>query len=381
MNILIFYASYGSGHLSAATSIENYIKDNYPQHKTLKIDCVEYINKSINKISTSAYKNIAVKTPLLWGQVYKLMKNELFLDITQFSNRFMAKKLFQLFEDFNPDLVISCHPLGGQITSFLKSHNKTNCKLATILTDFAMHEQWLIGKKQTDYFFVSNQEMKTSLINEEIYPNKIYISGIPISSKFSQNFDKTEINKMLNLDNNKKTIIFFGGGSLGLSKTKIHTILYSLLTAVDENYQIIIISGKNEKLYKSFQDTINNSNTKATTKLILFSTKIPELLSISSFAITKAGGLTVSECIASKVPVIIINPIPGQEEENSQYIENKKMGIWLKPNNISTQFFKDFFNNEKLIQEIKKNEEKFSNSNSTEKICNILLNNHNYPPV
>ena len=84
MNILIFYASYGSGHLSAATSIENYIKDNYPQHKTLKIDCVEYINKSINKISTSAYKNIAVKTPLLWGQVYKLMKNELFLDITQF---------------------------------------------------------------------------------------------------------------------------------------------------------------------------------------------------------------------------------------------------------------------------------------------------------
>ena len=57
------------------------------------------------------------------------------------------------------------------------------------------------------------------------------------------------------------------------------------------------------------------------------------------------------------------------------------MGIWLKPNNISTQFFKDFFNNEKLIQEIKKNEEKFSNSNSTEKICNILLNNHNYPPV
>ena len=151
MNILLFYASYGSGHLSAATAIEQYIRENYPDAKTLKIDCVEYINKSINKISTSVYKSIILKTPVLWGQVYKLLKNDTILDITQFSNRFMAKKIFTLFEDFEPDLVISCHPLGGQITSFLKSHKKTNCKLATVMTDFASHKQWLIGKDYTDY--------------------------------------------------------------------------------------------------------------------------------------------------------------------------------------------------------------------------------------
>ena len=375
MNILLFYASYGSGHLSAATAIEQYIKENYPDAKTLKIDCVEYINKSINKISTSAYKSIILKTPVLWGQVYKLLKNDTILDITQFSNRFMAKKIFTLFEDFEPDLVISCHPLGGQITSFLKSHKKTNCKLATVMTDFASHKQWLIGKDYTDYFFVSNIEMKTSLISEGIYPNKIYVSGIPISPNFYKNYDKENIYKSLNIENNKTNIIFFGGGSLGLSSSSnIQAILTSLLQATDESHQIIIISGKNQKLYNDFQKTINNTYHKSQIKLIDFTTELPELLPITSFVITKPGGLTITECISTNVPIILINPIPGQEKENAQYIADNKMGIWVKESKPTSEYFHEIFNDTKLIEEIKENQKKYSHKNSTKNICDILIN-------
>lgn len=375
MNILLFYASYGSGHLSAATAIEQYIRENYPDAKTLKIDCVEYINKSINKISTSAYKSIILKTPKLWGQVYKLLKNDTILDITQFSNRFMAKKIFTLFEDFEPDLVISCHPLGGQITSFLKSHKKTNCKLATVMTDFASHKQWLIGKDYTDYFFVSNIEMKTSLISEGIYPNKIYVSGIPISPNFYKNYDKENIYKSLNIAKNKKNIIFFGGGSLGLSSSSnIQAILTSLLQATDESHQIIIISGKNQKLYNDFQKTINNTYHKSEIKLIDFTTKLPELLPITSFVITKPGGLTITECISTNVPIILINPIPGQEKENAQYIADNKMGIWIKTNKPTSEYFQEIFNDTKLIEEIKEKQKKYSHINSTKNICDILIN-------
>lgn len=375
MNILLFYASYGSGHLSAATAIEQYIREHYPDAKTLKIDCVEYINKSINKISTSAYKSIILKTPMLWGQVYKLLKNDTILDITQFSNRFMAKKIFTLFEDFEPDLVISCHPLGGQITSFLKSHKKTNCKLATVMTDFASHKQWLIGKDYTDYFFVSNIEMKTSLISEGIYPNKIYVSGIPISPNFYKNYDKENIYKSLNIEKNKKNIIFFGGGSLGLSSSSnIQAILTSLLQATDESHQIIIISGKNQKLYNDFQKTINNTYHKSQIKLIDFTTELPELLPITSFVITKPGGLTITECISTNVPIILINPIPGQEKENAQYIADNKMGIWIKATKPTSEYFQEIFNDTKLIEEIKENQKKYSHINSTKNICDILIN-------
>ena len=312
---------------------------------------------------------------MLWGQVYKLLKNDTILDITQFSNRFMAKKIFTLFEDFEPDLVISCHPLGGQITSFLKSHKKTNCKLATVMTDFASHKQWLIGKDYTDYFFVSNIEMKTSLISEGIYPNKIYVSGIPISPNFYKNYDKENIYKSLNIEKNKKNIIFFGGGSLGLSSSSnIQAILTSLLQATDESHQIIIISGKNQKLYNDFQKTINNTYHKSQIKLIDFTTELPELLPITSFVITKPGGLTITECISTNVPIILINPIPGQEKENAQYIADNKMGIWIKATKPTSEYFQEIFNDTKLIEEIKENQKKYSHINSTKNICDILIN-------
>ena len=76
----------------------------------------------------------------------------------------MAKKLLELFKDFQPDIVISTHPFSSQMTSYLKEHGKIDCKLATVLTDFASHPQWLIGKEFGDYFFVSNDKMREDLI-------------------------------------------------------------------------------------------------------------------------------------------------------------------------------------------------------------------------
>ena len=175
---------------------------------------------------------------------------------------------------------------------------------------------------------------------------------------------------------NKKNIIFFGGGSLGLSSsTNVQNILTSLLQATNESYQIIIISGKNQKLYNEFQKTITNTNHTSNTKLIDFTTQIPELLPITSFVITKPGGLTITECITSNVPVILINPIPGQEKENAQYIVDKKMGIWIKTNKPTPEYFQDILNDDKLIKEIKNNQKIYSHLNSTQNICNILINN------
>ena len=243
------------------------------------------------------------------------------------------------------------------------------------MTDFASHKQWLIGKDYTDYFFVSNIEMKTSLISEGIYPNKIYVSGIPISPNFYKNYDKENIYKSLNIAKNKKNIIFFGGGSLGLSSSSnIQAILTSLLQATDESHQIIIISGKNQKLYNDFQKTINNTYHKSQIKLIDFTTELPELLPITSFVITKPGGLTITECISTNVPIILINPIPGQEKENAQYIADNKMGIWIKATKPTSEYFQEIFNDTKLIEEIKENQKKYSHINSTKNICDILIN-------
>ena len=207
--VLIFYASYGGGHLSAAKSIKQYIDENYTDVQTEMIDCVKYINKALDKVTTGAYREMAKKAPWAWEKVYYKSQAGLLAKVSTTSNKVMAVKMAKLFREFNPDLVISTHPFGSQMTSYLKQKNKTNCKLATVMTDFAPHDQWLIGNAFADFYFVSNESMKTSMINSEIPENKIYVTGIPISGRFIQNYDRQELLNTFGLKPDKKTILFF----------------------------------------------------------------------------------------------------------------------------------------------------------------------------
>ena len=137
--ILVFYGSYGGGHLSAAKAIENYIKQNYKDIEIQLVDCVEYINKGLNKISTEAYNETAKKAPWAWKKAYDLANKSLTLKAISTSSKLLSLKLNKLLQDFCPDLIISTHPFATQMCASLKEKEKINCKLATILTDFHIH--------------------------------------------------------------------------------------------------------------------------------------------------------------------------------------------------------------------------------------------------
>ena len=122
--ILIFYGAYGGGHLSAAKAIKNYLDNHYEDCETLMIDCVEYINKYINKLSTTAYKEMAKKAPWMWKRIYSNSDHGALAKITTTSNKLMARKLNNILQEFEPDLVISTHPFGVQMTTYLKSKGK-----------------------------------------------------------------------------------------------------------------------------------------------------------------------------------------------------------------------------------------------------------------
>jgi len=254
-NIVIFYASYGGGHLAAAKAIEEHINKNYPNYKTYLLDCVKCVNKPINSVTTGAYKFLTKNSPKLWGNVYSNSNVGFLGKFSTSLNHILAKRLGTLLLKINPELVISVHPFSSQMTSYLKEKNKINCKLATVLTDFEPHDQWLIGKDYTDYFFVAHENMKYELIDKEIDESKVYATGIPISSRFLVNYNYNEICANFKLNPNKKTILFFGGGEFGLGKEKTLKILKYLVDNIN-GFQIIAISGRNEKMKKILKNLL-----------------------------------------------------------------------------------------------------------------------------
>ena len=374
--ILILYAKYGGGHSSAANAIKNYIDSHFTDTETNIVDCMEYINRAINKISTSTYKKITSSTPRLWKTVYYHSEKGILSKISNGSNKFMARKLFHLVEEYKPDIIISTHMFSTQMISYLKKKNKVHSKLATILTDFAPHEQWLVGCKYGDYFFVSNDKMRDTLINDfGISKNKVFATGIPLSEKFQMEFDKQEVYQSFGLNSNKKVILFFGGGEFGLGKDRTVSILNSLAKHIDE-YQIIAVSGRNKKMYDAFIDVANELGNPEELKIYDFITNVPEAMSISSLVVTKPGGLTSSESLASSLPMLIINPIPGQEEENAEFIEQAGAGLWIRKTDDVDLIINNLLNAKDMIQRMKEQAEKISHRNATKDICEIILNNN-----
>ena len=381
MKILIFYASYGGGHLNAAKSINDYIINNYPNNDVELIDCMKYVNKTIEKLTTAAYREMAKKAPWAWGKIYSDSQKGPLAHLSSRSNKIMAIKLLRLLREKQPDVIISTHPFGSQMCSYLKRKNKITAKIATIMTDFSPHDQWLVGHEFTDYFFVANDKMKNYLINKGITENKISVTGIPISNRFLKTYNKKEILDTYNLSEDKFTVLFFGGGEFGLGKTKTAEIFESFVQeSLKEKIQIIAIAGKNPKMKASFKEIVSkysvNTNTTDITnnvKILEFTNQVPELMSISDLVVTKPGGLTTSESLASHLPMLIINPIPGQEEENAEFLEDKGIAIWLRKNDDSKLIIENLLADNQKLNLMKENTKLLARPHSTETICKMIL--------
>lgn len=371
--ILIFYGAYGGGHLAAAKSIKQYIDENYPDAETLMIDCIEYINKYLNKLSTTAYKEMAKKAPWMWKKVYTNSTKGALSKISKGANRLMARKLDVILQEFKPDLVISTHPFSNQMCTNLKKKRKINCKIATVLTDFAPHPQWTVDSDFIDYFFVSNYEIKDALINEYgVAEFKVFVTGIPVSERFLQPFNKEEIYKEFELDPSKDVILFFAGGEFGLGRKRTRMIFRALIRLL-KNTQVVAISGKNNRMYNKFLSLVEFHNAQDRIKVFKYTTKVPELMSISKYVITKPGGLTTTESLVSGLPLVIINPIPGQEEENAEFLEKNNLALWIKKDDNGARVIKNIYRHPEILEKMKNNIPDFAKPHSTEDICTILL--------
>ncbi len=370
--VLIFYASYGGGHLSAAKSIEECINSNYPNVETELIDCMKYISKTIEKVTTTAYKEFAKKMPWAWGRIYSDSQKGPLAHITTRSNKVMAIKLLKLLREKKPDLIVSTHPFGSQMCSYLKRKNKINSQIATIMTDFAPHDQWLVGSDYTDFFFVAHDKMKSYLVEKGISESKVFATGIPISNKFLENYDRNEILNYFGLRDDLKTVLFFAGGEYGLGKNRTLKIFKCFVQDFDD-IQLIAIAGKNEKMKLAFEEIVKKNNKENSVKVLEYTDKVPELMSISDLVVTKPGGLTTTESLVSNLPIVVINPIPGQEEENAQFLENNNIAVWIRKNDDSEAVLKKLFSDPEKINEMKFNTDILAKKNSTKDICDIML--------
>lgn len=159
---------------------------------------------------------------------------------------------------------------------------------------------------------------------------------------------------------------------MGLGKDRTCEILRTLIQEF-ENIQVVAISGKNEIMNQEFNKIVNNTNSSNRIKVLEYTKKVPELMSISNIVITKPGGLTTTESLASGLPMIIINPIPGQEEQNAEFLEKKGVGVWLKKDDNIQKVLNSVMASDEKLSQMKHNAQGLANKMSTQDICKKIL--------
>lgn len=324
--ILIVSASIGSGHHQAAQAVARQIACQYPQAKVEIVDFMAEENSYFNTLLKETYLTMLSLSPNMYDFLYRWTHiASTGSPVQNLLAVVMKKTMEKLIIQYRPQLIICTHPFPCAAAAYLKRNGKISATLAAVVTDFTVHRLWVY--QEVDLYFVGTSEMRLELQKYGILGRRTHVTGIPISADFQRCHSKQNILKELQLSPGLPTLLIMGGG-LGLGG--VEQALASIADCTIP-LQVLVISGNNHKLRESLASHIGTC--KHRIRVIGFSNRIPELMACADLLITKPGALTISEALASKLPMILFESIPGQEKDNAAYLAEKGAALWLKNSN------------------------------------------------
>src|SRR6267142_2731604 len=337
--VLLLSASAGAGHVRAAEAIEKALKEKSEEAglscEIRHVDTLKFTNRVFRHLYSKAYIVVVNKLPDLSGWVYdkldKPWKNErrrLALD------KLNTRPFVKLLREYQPDMIVCTHFLPAEIVSWLKAKERLASRQVIIVTDFDVHAMWLCH--HYEQYFVAIDESRAYLEALGIPGDKITVSGIPIDPVFALHKDKHEMRLKHGLETERTTILLSAGG-FGVGSVDA---LISSLLPLQHSAQIVAICGRNEELKERLTKLAAGMKRSATVivKPVGYTQEMDELMAASDLVLGKPGGLTTSEALAKGLVFVIVNPIPGQEERNSDHLLEGAAAI--RCNNLPTLAYK-----------------------------------------
>ena len=333
--VLILSASVGAGHLRAAEAVELAVKELDPQATVENVDVLKFTNAVFRRVYSQAYLDLANKLPHVLGDFYDLLDRKP-------SPRHKSDKLRRLVQRLNLgrflkflgeepwDVIVNTHFLPAEIIARLKRKKKFPTPQMTVVTDFETHRLWV--NEPCEHYFTATEEAAIHLRSWGVPEGAISITGIPIHPAFSKCQGRNECLRRHGLAGDRPVVLQLSGG-FGVGPIEK---IYRAILDVEVPLEIVVVSGRNEMLKAGLEKIAFPERHR--THVLGFTTEIHELMAAADVVVSKPGGLTTSEVLASGAAMAIINPIPGQESRNSDFLlEN---GAAIKLNNLSTVPYK-----------------------------------------
>ena len=333
MRILNATVTAGGGHLAAAAALNEAWSALRPEDCLEKVDLVKFFSPLHRRVHADGYVQLVTRAPELWGLMFeKTDRPEVARRMNRLRRLFPSNsrtRFARCVRQFDPDVVLCTHYLPletlGQLRQKAQSGRGTrgvrsqkgraeaarpHPLVVCIITDFEAHALWM--DPCVDLYCVAAEETKARLVARGAAPENVVVTGIPVSSKFSAKVEPKAVRKAMGLRDDLPVLLVpsggFGMGPVGQ--------VVAALDKVERPFQVLVVTGRNAEL----RQELAAQDRKHPTRVLGFVTNMHELMTIADLILTKPGGLTSSEALALGRPLFILNPIPGQEAANSDFL-------------------------------------------------------------
>jgi processive 1,2-diacylglycerol beta-glucosyltransferase len=333
-HVLILSVSAGAGHVRAAQALEAAAAAANPPLRATHIDLLSLVPKEFRALYAEQYIKLVDRLPQLWSYLYartdRTTRHSLIGGLKRAAEKFNTRKLHAEIERLRPDFILCTHFLPAELLSRRKAKGEALPPLWVQVTDFDVHALWV--HPHVDRYCVASDEVAFRLADRGVPRAKISVTGIPVMPQFCAPLHRGECGAGLGLAPDRFTVALMAGGA-GVGS--IDELAGRLLRATDE-LQVVALAGRNgellarlRKLAKLHPDRLFPLG---------FTTTVERVMGAADLVITKPGGLTVSECLATRKPMLLVSPIPGQEERNADYL--LEAGAAIKAADAATLEFK-----------------------------------------
>ena len=375
MNFLILSVTAGEGHNSTARAIKTELESR-GSYCTI-LDTFDYVSPELAKIISEGYLLVTERAKYAYKIGYNLAEKRKRGDkAMRLLNYAMSDDLDHYINSDSFDAIIFTHPFAGILLDVMKVRGMIKNLTLGILTDFTFHPYW---EDCTHNDFVvtpdkllAHQGRRKGFLDSQILPY-----GIPINPKFAEKMPKSEAREKLGLDKNLSTFLLMGGsmgyGNISENVKKIDSC------DLDRDFQLVCVCGNNQEMKEEVDKIAETSRHRIL--VTGFVDYISTIMDASDCIITKPGGLTTSESLVKGLPMIIINPIPGQEERNTQFLTNTGCALVATKTCPIEECIYQLLTSDSRLRTMSESIAEIAKPNSTRDVCEFLINSAYTPEI
>lgn len=315
--IAILHATAGSGHKSAAVAIARALQTQAPDAQVRDVDALVFASRFYRTGYSQGYSAMAQRAPQLWGALYALWAqdrmNKSARPAREALDRLALRGLVRVVERERPDAIVCTHFLPVEALYPIRGKGRLKVPLHVVITDFAAHPAW--AYPHIDRYFVANDEVADGLVGFGVPRERIQVTGIPVDPRFALTTGREAVRARFGFDTERPLVLVMGGGG-GVGPM---AELADKLAALSSGPQVLVLCGTNEVL-KAKVEALPAAAT-GRVRAMGFTTHVDLLLEAADLIVSKAGGLTCSEALIKRTPLVVFKPTPGQEVENARFLE------------------------------------------------------------